>query len=74
MNLPLSLRNVSVTCRAGNVWVKLWSYSWGTTFGAVNATNGTWAVDDMILTHGQHSIIVPDIEGMSAIVLPVDYI
>jgi len=44
----------------GDVWVKLWSYSWGTTYGN-STTNGTWAVDDLIAAHGQHSIIVPDI-------------
>ena len=61
--MEFSLRGCqpSSSHRTGDVWVKLWSYSYGTTY----ATNATWAVDNLIVAHGQHSIIVPDVAGKS---------
>ena len=41
---------------SGPVWVKLFE-------DAYNTTNATWAVDRLILAHGQHSVIIPDIES-----------
>ncbi|KZS89481.1 glycoside hydrolase family 61 protein [Sistotremastrum niveocremeum HHB9708] len=39
---------------SGDVWVKLWSQAY---------VNGSWATDDMIAAHGQHSIYIPNIEA-----------
>jgi len=46
---------------SGDVWVKLWSYSYGKTYGSSTAVNSTWAVDNLITARGQHSVIVPNI-------------